>query len=279
MPHALVEVRGVSKRYGSLLVADNISLAVDAGEVLGILGPNGAGKTTLFNIMCGDVAPDAGSVHLDGRDVTSLRPYERCRRGIGRSYQIARPFGGLSVFENVLVAALFGGRRSERAANAVCMEVLELTGLRPKANRLAGSLPLLDRKRLEFARALGTGPTVLLLDEIAGGLTDNEAHEVVATIAAIRDRGVAVVWVEHVIHALLAAATRLVVLDAGRKIAEGDPHDVIGSAEVQRVYMGVDVETAAVRGSETNAVGGIKTNAVGGIKTDDTEAGDGEAGV
>jgi branched-chain amino acid transport system ATP-binding protein len=159
------------------------------------------------------------------------------------------------------------------------MEVLELTGLRPKANRLAGSLPLLDRKRLEFARALGTGPTVLLLDEIAGGLTDNEAHEVVATIAAIRDRGVAVVWVEHVIHALLAAATRLVVLDAGRKIAEGDPHDVIGSAEVQRVYMGVDVETAAVRGSETNAVGGIKTNAVGGIKTDDTEAGDGEAGV
>jgi branched-chain amino acid transport system ATP-binding protein len=245
MPQALVEVRGVSKRYGSLLVTDDVSLTADAGEVLGILGPNGAGKTTLFNIMCGDVAPDAGSVHLDGRDVTALRPYERCRRGIGRSYQIAKPFGGLSVFENVLVAALFGGRQSEHAANARCLEVLELTGLTPKANRLAGSLTLLDRKRLEFARALGTGPTVLLLDEIAGGLTDNEAHEVVATIAAIRARGVAVVWVEHVVHALLAVATRVIVLDAGRKIAEGDPHDVIASAEVQRVYMGVDVEVEA----------------------------------
>jgi branched-chain amino acid transport system ATP-binding protein len=242
MPGALLEVRDVSKRYGSLTVTNNVSLVVEPGEVLGILGPNGAGKTTLFNIISGDVAPDTGSVLFDGRDVTKLRPHERCRRGIGRSYQIAKPFGGLSVFENVLVAALFGGRRSDREANAVCVDVLELTGLMPKANRLAGTLTLLDRKRLEFARALGTGPKVLLLDEIAGGLTDHEAQEVVATIGAIRQRGIAIVWIEHVVHALLAVATRAIVLDAGATIAQGEPHAVINSPNVQRVYMGVDVD-------------------------------------
>ncbi len=242
VPSPLVEVRNVSKRYGSLTVTANVSLTVDAGEVLGILGPNGAGKTTLFNIMSGDVAPDAGAVFLAGADITKLPPHERCRRGIGRSYQIAKPFGGLSVYENVLVAALFGGRRSGREANAVCAEVLELTGLMRKANRLAGTLTLLDRKRLEFARALGTGPTVLLLDEIAGGLTDHEAQDVVATVSAIRERGIAVIWIEHVVHALLAVATRVIVLDAGAKIAEGEPHAVINSPQVQRVYMGVDVE-------------------------------------
>lgn len=242
MPGALVDVRNVSKRYGSVTVINNVSLSVDSGEVLGVLGPNGAGKTTLFNIISGDVTPDSGQVFLAGSEVTRLRPHERCRRGIGRSYQIAKPFGSLSVFENVLVAALFGGRCSERVANARCAEVLDVTGLAAKANRIAGSLTLLDRKRLEFARALGTGPKVLLLDEIAGGLTDHEAHDVVATIAAIRERGVAIVWIEHVVHALLAVATRLIVLDAGATIAQGEPHAVIASRSVQRVYMGVDVE-------------------------------------
>jgi branched-chain amino acid transport system ATP-binding protein len=238
---AIVEVRNVRKRYGSLTVTDDVSFAVAGGEVLGVLGPNGAGKTTLFNIMTGDAVPDGGSVWLEGNDITRLRPHERCRRGIGRSYQIAKPFGGLSVFENVLVAARFGARLGMREAHAMCCEVLELTGLLAKANRLAGSLMLLDRKRLEFARALGTAPKVLLLDEIAGGLTDHEAHDVVATIAAIRARGVAIVWIEHVVHALLAVATRLIVLDAGAKIAEGDPQLVINSPHVQRVYLGVDV--------------------------------------
>jgi branched-chain amino acid transport system ATP-binding protein len=242
MPNPVLETRNIRKRYGSVTVADDVTLLVAAGEVLGILGPNGAGKTTLFNIMCGDVAPDGGSVHLDGDDITKLAPFARCRRGIGRSYQIAKPFGGLSVFENVLVAAVFGGGRSERAANSACAEVLELTGLLGKANRLAGTLTLLDRKRLEFARALGTEPKVLLLDEIAGGLTDLEAHEVVATVEAIRARGIAVVWIEHVVHALLAVATRIIVLDAGTVIAQGEPHAVINSPQVQRVYMGVDVE-------------------------------------
>jgi branched-chain amino acid transport system ATP-binding protein len=237
---ALLEVRGVTKRYGALTVTRDVSLSLAAGEVLGILGPNGAGKTTLFNLISGDVAPDAGSVFLAGSDVTRLKPHERCRRGIGRSYQIARPFGGLTVFENVLVAALFGGGKTGADANARSAEVLEVTGLRAKANRLAGGLTLLDRKRLEFARALATSPSVLLLDEIAGGLTDHEAHEVVDVVRAIAARGIAIVWIEHVVHALMAVATRLLVLAAGATLAEGDPQTVLGSAEVRRVYMGIE---------------------------------------
>jgi branched-chain amino acid transport system ATP-binding protein len=240
MPGALVEVRGVTKRYGALTVTRDVSFSLEAGEVLGILGPNGAGKTTLFNVISGDVAPDAGSVFLEGVDVTRLRPHERCRRGIGRSYQIARPFGGLTVFENVLVAALFGAGSANAEANAHCVDVLELTGLRSKANRLAGGLTLLDRKRLEFARALATAPKVLLLDEIAGGLTEHEANEVVATVRAIGERGIAIVWIEHVVHALMAVATRLLVLAAGAKLREGEPREVLASADVQRVYLGIE---------------------------------------
>ncbi len=240
MPSPLVEVRNVTKRYGALTVTRDVSFSLEAGEVLGILGPNGAGKTTLFNVISGDVAPDAGQVLLKGTDVTKLRPHERCRRGIGRSYQIARPFGGLTVFENVLVAALFGGRNADAEANARAVDVLELTGLLPKANKLASGLTLLDRKRLEFARALATNPDVLLLDEIAGGLTEHEAAEVVKTVREIGERGIAIIWIEHVVHALMAVATRMLVLASGAKLAEGDPKEVLASAEVRRVYMGIE---------------------------------------
>jgi branched-chain amino acid transport system ATP-binding protein len=170
--------------------------------------------------------------------VTRLRPHERCRRGIGRSYQIARPFGGLTVFENVLVGAIFGGGKAD--ANRRCVEVLELTGLLPKANRLARTLTLIDRKRLEFARALATEPNVLLLDEIAGGLTEPEAREVADIVRTIKARDVAIVWIEHVVHALLAVATRLFVMHQGAKLIEGEPRATIESADVRRIYMGIE---------------------------------------
>jgi len=236
----LLRLEGLSKTYGSLRVTDDVSLSLAAGQTLGVIGPNGAGKTTLFNLIGGDVAPDAGRILFGGAEVTRTAPHLRCRRGIGRTYQVPHPFSGITVFENLLVAASFGGGVRERDATAPCAELLVLTGLEAKANQAAGSLTLLDRKRLELARALATRPRLLLLDEIAGGLSEREALALVDTVRAIAARGVTIVWIEHVVHALLAVATRLAVLDFGRVIADGEPRQVIGSAEVQRVYMGLE---------------------------------------
>jgi branched-chain amino acid transport system ATP-binding protein len=236
----LLRLEELSKAYGSLRVTDRVSLTVAGGETLGVIGPNGAGKTTLFNLIGGDVAPDAGRVVFCGADITSEPPHRRCRRGIGRTYQVPHPFSGMTVFENLLVAAAFGGNARERDACAACAEVLELTGLASKENLLAGSLALLDRKRLELARALAIGPKLLLLDEIAGGLSEREAQDLAGIVRGIAARGMTIIWIEHVVHALLAVATRLVVLDFGRLIADGDPRQVIAGAEVQRVYMGIE---------------------------------------
>ncbi len=205
---------------------------------MGIVGPNGAGKTTLLNALAGSVAPDAGTVVLDGRDITRLRPERRCRLGIGRAFQIPRPFGGMTVLENVLVGATYGASLSRTDSYARCMEVLDLGGLTDVANRRAESLGLLDRKRLELCRALATNPTVLLLDEIGGGLTDAEADELVDTINAIRTFGVSVVWIEHIVHVLLRVVDRLVAMDAGRIIAEGDPQRVLSDVAVVDAYLG-----------------------------------------
>jgi branched-chain amino acid transport system ATP-binding protein len=213
---------------------------VQEGETLGVLGPNGAGKTTLFNLISGEVRADGGAVFFAGEEVTHLPPHRRCRAGIGRSYQIPQPFGAMTVFENLLVAATFGGNSSERAACGRCVEVLEESGLARQANRPAGELTLLDRKRLELARALATRPKLLLLDEIAGGLTEAESAELVAEIRAIRARGVTMIWIEHVVHALLAVADRLFVMNTGQKLAEGAPQAVMADPAVQRVYMGIE---------------------------------------
>ena len=237
---ALLALHGVSKSYGALKVTDAISLAVNAGETLGILGPNGAGKTTLFNLVSGDTTVDAGRVEYEGRDVTALAPHQRCRAGIGRSYQVPQPFGAMTVFENLVTAACFGGGQHERAAWETAHQVLEETGLLPHANKPAGALTLLNRKRLELARALATRPKLLLLDEIAGGLTEHEARQLVDELKRIKAQGVTMVWIEHVVHALLAIADRLVVIDFGRKIAEGEPRAVMADAEVRRVYMGME---------------------------------------
>jgi len=235
----LLALHDVCKSYGALKVTDGISLAVEPGETLGILGPNGAGKTTLFNLVSGDVKVDAGRIEFDGRDITRLAPHQRCHLGIGRSYQVPQPFGAMSVFENLVTAACFGARQSEREAWATAREVLQHTGLLAHANKPAGGLTLLNRKRLELARALATRPRLLLLDEIAGGLTEHEARQLVDELARIKAQGVTMIWIEHVVHALLAIADRLFVVNFGCKLAEGEPRAVMDDPEVRRVYMGI----------------------------------------
>ena len=235
----ILALDNISKRFGAVVVADGIDLALAEGEALGIIGPNGAGKTTLFNLITGVYRPDAGRVTFKDKDITHLPRQERCREGIGRTFQIPKPFSDMSVFENVLVCASYARGLSERASYERCVEVLELTHLTPKSNVRAGALPLLDRKRLELARALATKPRVLLLDEVAGGLTEHECSALVALIKAVRAGGVSIVWIEHVVNALLAAVDRLLVLHGGKFIAEGDPRSVIRSPQVAEIYMGI----------------------------------------
>src|ERR1700734_124773 len=209
----MLELKSVSKAFGMIVVASDIDLSLARGESLGIIGPNGAGKSTLFNLITGMLRPDRGRILFDGRDISDAPPEERCRAGIGRSFQIPAPFEHLSVFENLSVAAMFGGGMSQADAVQVCGETLALTGLEASANRPAGRLPLLDRKRLELARALATRPRLLLLDEIAGGLTQAECQILIETIRTISAQGVGIIWIEHVVHALLAFVDRLIALN------------------------------------------------------------------
>jgi branched-chain amino acid transport system ATP-binding protein len=241
---ALLQLQSVSKSYGALQVIQDVSFSVEEGQTLGILGPNGAGKTTLFNLISGDVACDSGQVIYAGRDITLEPAHQRCRSGIGRSYQVPQPFGNMTVFENLVTAACFGGGQTERAAWETAYQVLALTGLLKQANDPAGSLTLLNRKRLELARALATSPKLLLLDEIAGGLTVHEAHELLDELQRIKASGVTMIWIEHVVHALLSIADRLMVINFGTLLAQGSPHDVMNDPQVQRVYMGLEVVPA-----------------------------------
>jgi len=241
---ALLQLQSLSKSYGALQVIQDVSFSVEEGQTLGILGPNGAGKTTLFNLISGDVACDSGQVIYAGRDITLEPAHQRCRSGIGRSYQVPQPFGNMTVFENLVTAACFGGGQTERAAWKTAHQVLALTGLLKQANDPAGSLTLLNRKRLELARALATSPKLLLLDEIAGGLTVHEAHELLDELQRIKASGVTMIWIEHVVHALLSIADRLLVINFGTLLAQGSPHDVMNDPQVQRVYMGLEVAPA-----------------------------------
>lgn len=236
----IIRLDKVSKSFGALTVIDGLSLALGEGEALGILGPNGAGKSTMFNLITGDLRPSAGRIHFAGSDITDLPVHRRCRLGIGRSYQIPHPFSGMSVFENLLVAAAFGTGRKEAACHGQCVEVLERTRLLPKANVAAGRLTLLERKRLELARALATGPKALLLDEIAGGLTESECQELIVTIREIHASGVSIIWIEHVVHALLAVVGRIIVINFGREIAAGAPGAVMADPAVQEIYLGIE---------------------------------------
>lgn len=242
MAAALLEMKGVSKSFGALKVSDDIDISLTEGQALGVIGPNGAGKSTMFNLIAGVLKPDVGSVSYEGRDITSLGMAERSLQGIGRSYQIPHPFEGMSVFENLMVGARFGGQMGEKESYAHCAQVLEQTEMADKANDLAGTLSLLNRKRLELARALATKPKLLLLDEIAGGLTEAECQSLIATIKRIHASGVSIIWIEHVTHALLAVVDRLMVLNFGQKIAEGDPKPVMESKEVREIYMGIEAD-------------------------------------
>src|SRR5215472_5064195 len=232
----------ISKRFGAIVIANGIDLALGEGEALGIIGPNGAGKSTLFGIASGTVAPDSGRVMLAGADITRLVPERRCRLGLARSFQIPQPFHGMSVFENLVVAAAFGGGRRERDVYSGCVELLDHCALADKANRTAGSLTLLDRKRLELARALATAPRVLLLDEVAGGLTEHECAALVDLIKDIRREGISIIWIEHIVHALVAVVDRLAVLHGGAILAQGEPQAVIRAPAVAEIYMGIEAD-------------------------------------
>jgi branched-chain amino acid transport system ATP-binding protein len=241
---ALLELHQISKSFGRVVVADGLSLRVADGDMVGIVGPNGAGKTSLFSLISGDLTPDSGEIRLGGLPVTRLGPAARCRLGLGRTYQVPRPFGAMTVFENVLVAVQQGAGLRRRASYAQAGAVLARTGLSAEANSPAERLGLLQRKRLELARALATGPRLLLLDEVAGGLTDPEVAQLVEIVLAIRDEGVAIIWIEHVVRALTATVSRLLCLAGGAFVGDGAPAEVLALPAVREVFLGTEVSTS-----------------------------------
>jgi branched-chain amino acid transport system ATP-binding protein len=234
----LLAARTVGKRFGAHTVLHGVDFEMHAGEAIGIVGPNGAGKTTLLATLSGSLPASSGAIHLRGRDVTALDAAERCRLGVARSHQVPRPFGGMTVFENVLTAATQGGGFRGPEASDRAAEALTLCGMGAVANRRAETLGLLDRKRLELTRALATDPAILLLDEIGGGLTDGEAAELVHTIRTLHQRDITIVWIEHIVHVLVQVARRLVCMADGRIIADGTPDAVLSDATVVDAYLG-----------------------------------------
>jgi len=236
----MLTVEKLTKSFGKLVAVDNLDFQVEHGEILGIIGPNGAGKTTLFSLITGEVKPSRGRVMLNGNDLAFVQTYRRCRMGIARTYQIPRPFLNLSVLENVLVGGIYGAGMTYGQSRQKCEEILKKTGLLSKKDVLASSLTLLDRKRLEMARALSTGPALLLIDEVAGGLTESEVEGVLETIRSVRNDGITVLWVEHIMMAMKKGPDRLLVMDFGKKLFYGTPEEVLESKEVQKVYLGAE---------------------------------------
>jgi len=241
----MLKLENINKSYGSLKVIHNMSCELSQGEMLGIIGPNGAGKTTLFSAISGQISVDAGKISFLGKDITGLPAFKRCMAGIGRSFQIPRPFRGMTIFENARVAANFGAGLSGKAADEFAIQAIELSGLADRLNIPCSSLSLLDRKRLELARALATDPKLLLLDEIAGGLVENEIQDLIDILKEIGRRGISVIWIEHIVHALTSCVDRLLVINFGAKIADGDPNTVMALPEVHEIYMGLDVDDAS----------------------------------
>jgi branched-chain amino acid transport system ATP-binding protein len=249
MTSPLLELEHVTKRFGRVVIAEDLSLAVGPGDTVGIVGPNGAGKTSLFGLISGDLAPGAGEIRIAGRSVTRLDAAARCRLGVGRTYQVPRPFGAMTVFENVLVAAQQGAGLRRRASYSAAVGALARTGMSDQANVPAERLGLLQRKRLELARALATQPRLLLLDEVAGGLTDPEVAQLVEIIRGVNAEGTAVIWIEHVVRALTAVVGRLMCLAGGKFVGDGDPATVLADPAVREVFLGTEVSAALAGGS------------------------------
>lgn len=232
---------GICKRFGALAVLEDVDFSMRQNEAVGIVGPNGAGKTTFLSVLVGALRPEVGRVTFEGEDVTALSAADRCRKGLVRTHQVPKPFGGMTVFENVFVAAANGARFDRSEAYDRSIDALKRSALIDIANRRAEAIGLLDRKRLELARALATGPRLLLLDEIGGGLTDAEASELVEIIRDLRQRGIAIIWIEHIVHLLLQVTDRLICMDAGRVIADGEPKAVMADQTVIDAYLGGSV--------------------------------------
>jgi branched-chain amino acid transport system ATP-binding protein len=234
----ILSVQGLSKSFGAIRIASEVSFSVQEGEILGVIGPNGAGKTTLFGMLSGHVEPSAGRVMFRGEDITVLPTHDRARKGIARTYQVPRPFGQMTVEGNLRVAATFAGGLKGAEATEWIERTLAATGLTRFADTLAGRLPLLVRKRHELARALAMRPKLLLIDEVAAGLTEVEVGEFIELVRRIRNMGTTVVWIEHVIRTMLTATDRLMALAGGQVLALGIPQEVIQLPEVKRVYLG-----------------------------------------
>ena len=253
----LLDLNGVTKRFGRVVIAENLSFSVQPGSAVGIVGPNGAGKTSLFGLISGDLSPNAGQISFDGRVVSRLDPAARCRLGIARTYQVPRPFTDMTVFENVLVAAQQGGGLRRRSSYNAAVEALERTGMTSQANTAAARLGLLQRKRLELARAIASRPKLLLLDEVAGGLTDPEVAQLVEIVRGVNAEGVTVIWIEHVVRALTALVGRLICLAGGTFVGDGEPAAVLAQPAVREVFLGTEV-TASL-GGDTLSIDGERS--------------------
>jgi branched-chain amino acid transport system ATP-binding protein len=239
MDEPLLSVKGVTKRFGGLLALKDVSFDVAPGEVVGLMGPNGAGKTTLLNVIAGDYVPDAGTIRFKGQDVTKTPSHRICHLGVARTYQIPQPFVTLTARENLLVSAVFGRGLKRTAAELENEAIFDLVGLSEKKDTPAGSLPTLSLKKLELARALARKPELLLLDEVAAGTTEVEIPQILATIRAIRDMGITIIIIEHVIKVLVNVVDKIVVIDKGEKICEGGPNAVMCDAKVMEAYFGI----------------------------------------
>jgi len=236
----LLEVNSVTKTFGGLVAIRDLNIEVDEGETIGLIGPNGSGKTTAFNLISGFLKPDKGEIKVQDRDVSGLKPHKVCQSGIARTFQLTKPFSEMTALQNVMVGMLYGGDeiRSVKKAEGESEKILEFVGLGARTHAMASTFGVVDRKKLEIARALATNPKMLLLDEMMSGLTPTEMEDALKLLKAIRDSGVTLIIVEHVMKAILDISSRLIVLNYGEKIAEGPPQEVVRDKKVIEVYLG-----------------------------------------